>query len=72
MKLVKNMFTLIELIIVIAIIGTLTLLIMPEMQQNEEDAAATVSTYNSKALARTLSNYKAANGMYPTRFNTGL
>lgn len=68
----RNCFSLIELLIVVAILGTLTMLMMPKFGDIEYDTRKAVSQYNNAALGNFLSTYFAANQALPSRLHTGL
>jgi len=65
-------FTLIELIIVIAILSALTALILPAFSTTEKDAKETSDAYNSRGIVRYVQMFQNANGSYPSGFHTGL
>ena len=68
----RNRFSLIELLIVIAIIGALSALIIPAFSTSERDAKSVSDNYNSKGILRYLHMFQNANGCYPSGFHTGL
>ena len=68
----RNLFSLIELLIVIGIMGVLTALILPQFSNAEENAKDTGCDYNNAGTLRYVSMFRAANGKYPTGFHTGL
>lgn len=68
----KNYFSLIELLIVIAIIGSLTALIMPQFDMSESEAKDAGCDYSQYGTMRTLSDFRSLNGVYPTGWHTGL
>ncbi|QSH41208.1 type II secretion system protein [Lentisphaerota bacterium ZTH] len=70
-KFARKNFSLIELLIVVAIMGALTALILPQFQSAEEDAKDTACDYNNAGTLRYVSMFKAANGFYPTGFHAG-
>ena len=65
-------FTLIELVIVIAILGALVALILPAFSTTEKDAKETSDAYNSRGVVRYVQMFQNANGYYPSGFHTGL
>lgn len=65
-------FTLIELIAVIAILGALTMLILPKFMNTENDAKMAVSQFNASGLMRFLEGYQASTGEFPQSMHTGL
>lgn len=64
-------FSLIELLIVIAIMGALAALILPHFTQSESAAKDTVCDYNQAGTVRFINMFNTANGAYPTGFHTG-
>lgn len=64
-------FTLIELVIVIAILGALVALILPAFSTTEKDAKETSDAYNSRGVVRYVQMFQNANGYYPSGFHTG-
>ena len=71
-KVKRNLFSLIELLIVIGIMGVLTALILPQFSNAEENAKDTGCDYNNAGTLRYVSMFRAANGKYPSGFHTGL
>lgn len=70
-KFSKRNFSLIELLIVIAIMGALAALILPSFSDSESASKDTVCDYNQAGTLRYLNMFKAANGVYPTGYHTG-
>lgn len=69
----KNFFSLIELLIVIAILGVLSATIIPKFMDVESDAVDAVAGFNASSLSSFVSSYSAANGgKLPSRMHTGL
>jgi prepilin-type N-terminal cleavage/methylation domain-containing protein len=64
-------FTLIELLIVIGLLAALTALILPQFADRSEEAKAAATEYNAVGLDRTLRQFNAINGVWPTFWNTG-
>ena len=64
----KNSFTLIELLIVIAIIGILASLLLPALGQARKSAQATICISNSKQLALAITSYTDDNDDYYPRY----
>jgi len=58
-------FTLVELLIVIAIIGVLSVALTMQVTKIQETARATKCKANLKALAQAVQNYGTAHGRYP-------
>jgi prepilin-type N-terminal cleavage/methylation domain-containing protein len=65
-------FTLVELLVVVAILGALTSLILPHMVSSEEEAKDTACDYNNYGSFRYVSMYNSVNGAYPSAMDTGL
>lgn len=68
----RKCFSLIELLIVIGIMGALAALILPHFSDSESSAKDAVCDYNQAGTLRYLNMFKAANGVYPSGFHTGL
>ncbi len=62
---IKNAFTLVELLIVIAIIAMLVALLLPAVQSAREAARRTQCTNNMKQIGLALHNYESAHGVIP-------
>jgi len=67
-KFVKNKkgFTLIELVIVVAILGVLALLIVPNVMNRVSEAKETVLEANIKVINNAIKMYYAIEGKYPS------
>lgn len=65
-------FTLIELLIVIGLLGGLTVLILPRLAADREEALADICDYNNAGSLRVLKQYKQLYGLYPSDLHTGL
>lgn len=73
MNMKRKAFTLIELLLVIAILGILAVVILQQFNNTEEKAKSTVNQYNASLLVRQLATYRAANGnVFPSRLHNGL
>jgi len=68
----KQGFTLLELLIVVAILGALVGLMLPQFTASRTDARDAVAKHNANALYRTLEQYKSLNGVWPTFMHSGL
>lgn len=68
----KQNFSLIELLIVIAILGVLTIMMMPKFGTLENDAKVAADANNTTGTARYLEMYRSANGTYPASLHTGM
>lgn len=66
-KFVKNKkgFTLIELVVVVAILGVLALLIVPNVVKRVDEAREAVVDANIKVINNAIKMYYAAEGEYP-------
>ena len=70
-KVRRSNFSLIELLIVIAIMGTLAFLIIPAFSDSESQAKDTVCDYNNAGTLRYVTMFHAANSVYPSGMHTG-
>lgn len=68
----RNPFSLIELLIVVAIMGVLAALILPHFTTSESAAKDIVCDYNQAGTVRFINMFRTANGAYPSGFHTGL
>ncbi|MDD4569629.1 MAG: prepilin-type N-terminal cleavage/methylation domain-containing protein [Tepidanaerobacteraceae bacterium] len=59
-------FTLIELIVVIAVLGVLTTLVIPRVIGVKEDAETAIDDANEKIIRNALERYYAKEGEYPS------
>jgi type II secretory pathway pseudopilin PulG len=71
-KLLMRFFSLIELLIVVAILGALVALILPSMESSEDEAKDTACDYNNYGTLRYMKTFKSINGVYPSGLHTGL
>lgn len=71
-KMTRKYFSLLELLIVIAIMGALAALILPHFTTSESAAKDVVCDYNQAGTVRYINMFNTANGAYPTGFHTGL
>jgi general secretion pathway protein G len=58
-------FTLIELIVVVAVLGVLATLVIPKVVNIKGDAEKATKDANKKILINALERYNAQNGSYP-------
>lgn len=65
-------FTLIELLIVIGLLGGLTVLILPRLAADREEALGDICDYNNAGTTRVLKQYKQLYGVYPNDLHSGL
>ncbi len=65
-------FSLIELLIVVAILGALTAIILPQFNASEQDAKDAIATHNASGLMRTFKQFESLNGVFPTNMHSGL
>ena len=70
-KIRRRNFSLIELLIVIAIMGTLAFLIIPAFSDAESQSKDTVCDYNNAGTLRYVTMFHAANGVYPSGMHIG-
>lgn len=70
-KLLRNKkgFTLIELIVVIAVLGIISALAVPKFVNIQDDAKASVDAQNLKLIQNAVEIYSAKNGSYPSDEN---
>ena len=61
----RSGFTLVELLVVVAIIGLLVALLLPAVQSARESARRTACANNLRQLAVALANHESATGRYP-------
>ena len=67
-KPVVRFFSLIELLIVVAIIGALVALVLPHMESNEQEAKDTACDYNSYGTLRYLTMFRSNERRLSLRF----
>ena len=61
-------FTLVELVVVLAVIGILLALLLPAVQSAREASRKTSCTHNMKQLGLAVHNFQAAVGIFPPSF----
>lgn len=59
-------FTLIELIVVIAVLGVLATLVIPKVVNIKDEAKGKVDAANEKIIRNALERYNATEGSYPS------
>lgn len=64
-------FTLVELLVVIAVIGILIALLLPAVQAAREAARRAACMNNMRQLAIAMHNYESSNGRFPPSMNLG-
>ena len=63
----KNGFTLIEILLVVAIIGTISAMVLPRLSGRSEQAKITIAKVDVESnIASALKLYELDNGAYPT------
>jgi len=67
----KGGFTLLELLIVVALLAALVGLMLPQFRDRSDQAKETIEASNMAQLDRTLRQFNAVNGVWPTLWNTG-
>jgi prepilin-type N-terminal cleavage/methylation domain-containing protein len=65
-------FTLIEMLVVIGLLGSLTALVLPSLSANREEALGDVCDYNQAGTVRVLKQYNNLVGGYPADMHNGL
>ena len=70
-NIMKQGFSLIELMIVVIIIGALTAVILPQFDFSEAAAKDTGCDASNYGTLDQLSKYRSLNGVYPSRMHTG-
>ena len=63
-------FTLIELIVVVAVLGVLATLVIPKVVNIKEDAQTATDKANEKIIRNALERYYAEHGEYPDDLST--
>lgn len=67
----KGGFTLLELLIVVALLAALVGLMLPQFRDRSAQATETIQSSNMAQLDRTLRQFRNVNGVWPTLWNTG-
>ena len=66
----SQFFSLVELLIVIAIMGALTALILPQFTGTEKESKRSACKYNSSGTQRYISTFKSINGVFPSKLHS--
>ncbi len=67
----RKSFTLIEMLIVVAIIAALAVIILPQLSDMTSIAETAAADYNDKVVFQQLQNFRAKHGVYPCTFHNG-
>lgn len=65
-------FTLVELLLVVAIVAIISTLVITQFADTSKKTRATVSQYNTKELQKTIHDFNSLYSVYPSCWHTGL
>lgn len=68
---IRKSFTLIEMLVVVAIIAAIALIVLPQLNDMTAIAEKAAADYNDKVVFQQLQNFKAKHGVYPCTFHNG-
>ena len=69
---INKLFSLLELMLVITILGVITAVALPQFDVSEQEAKEKLSEHNASAVERTLRQFNNVHGVFPTGYHAGL